>query len=164
MRNGKFNRSFFFWVDKLQISKQERISITILLGLTLVLLLLNIFIRDHLVPPPENHAELLTEFERRSALIKREDEKLQEKYYPGSTQKEMETEGKRRIDTTRSFISINEASIQELVKLPGIGNTYAERIVEYRETNGAFTSVDDLVKVRGIGIKTLEKLRPFIKL
>ena len=46
-------------------------------------------------------------------------------------------------------------------KLPGIGPTLAKRIVETREAE-PFRSVEDLRRVRGIGVKTLEKLRPLV--
>ncbi|MGN1341517.1 MAG: ComEA family DNA-binding protein [Oscillospiraceae bacterium] len=57
------------------------------------------------------------------------------------------------------LININSAPASELVKLDGIGEAKARAIVEYREEHGYFTSVDDLVKVSGIGAKTLEKNR-----
>ncbi len=60
------------------------------------------------------------------------------------------------------LIDINTASMDELVGLPGIGKTLAERIVLYRENEGEFASTDDLQKVKGISKKKLEKLRPYI--
>ncbi|MEM7811454.1 MAG: helix-hairpin-helix domain-containing protein [Planctomycetota bacterium] len=53
----------------------------------------------------------------------------------------------------------NVAHEAELALLPGIGETLAARIVAEREANGPFERVDDLVRVRGIGRKTLERLR-----
>ena len=53
-------------------------------------------------------------------------------------------------------ININTASVEELIKLNRIGPKYAERIVQYRETNGPFVKVEDIVMVKGIGPKTLE--------
>ena len=60
-------------------------------------------------------------------------------------------------------LNLNTATAKELQVLPGIGPKIAERIVKYREKNGPFSSVDDLTKVKGIGQKKLEKIRPFLK-
>ena len=56
-------------------------------------------------------------------------------------------------------VNINLASAEEIAQLKGIGPSYAERIIEYRETHGPFESPDDITKVRGIGTKTLEANR-----
>ena len=47
-------------------------------------------------------------------------------------------------------------------RVPGIGEALAQRIVEFREKNGPFSQVDDLVKVRGIGEKSIVKLKPYL--
>ena len=59
-------------------------------------------------------------------------------------------------------VDLNAAGEAELQSVPGIGKSLATRIVQFREKNGAFKSVDDLLKVQGIGEKSLEKLRPFL--
>jgi comEA protein len=59
-------------------------------------------------------------------------------------------------------ININTASKDQLAMLPGIGETYAERIIEYRNGNGPYASVDGLKNVKGIGKHTLERLRPYV--
>ena len=56
-------------------------------------------------------------------------------------------------------VNINTAGVDELVTLPGIGKAYAERIVEYRQKNGPFKKVEDLLNVRGIGEKTFDRIR-----
>lgn len=61
-------------------------------------------------------------------------------------------------------VSLNSGSTVELQTLPGIGAVTAERIVTFRKQNGPFATVDDLVKVKGVGIKTLEKLRTMLEL
>ena len=53
-------------------------------------------------------------------------------------------------------ININQASVEEITLLKNIGPKYAERIVQYRQANGPFKSPEDLMKVQGIGPKTLE--------
>ncbi len=62
-----------------------------------------------------------------------------------------------------TLINVNMASLSELEGIPGIGPVLARRIVEYREQNGPFTTYEDLLKVQGIGEKTLEKIKPFIQ-
>lgn len=59
-------------------------------------------------------------------------------------------------------INVNTASAMELTSLPGIGEVTADRIVTYRTEHGPFTAVDQLVAVKGIGNKTLEKLRDLV--
>lgn len=59
-------------------------------------------------------------------------------------------------------VDINKASAADLVAVPGIGKALAQRIVDFREKNGPFREVDDLLKIQGIGEKSLEKLRPYL--
>ena len=68
--------------------------------------------------------------------------------------------GSTPLDASR--ININTATSQELQTLRGIGPAMARRIIEYRQTSGGFSTVDDLTNVKGIGEKTLEKIRASI--
>lgn len=65
--------------------------------------------------------------------------------------------------TNSDAININEATLEQLDALPGIGPAIAERIIQYRTENGQFGIVEDLMNVKGIGPATFEKLRDKIR-
>jgi competence protein ComEA len=65
------------------------------------------------------------------------------------------TTGGKRLD-------INRATVEELQRLPGIGEVLARRVVERRRARGSFSTVEDLLEVKGIGEKRLNSLRPLI--
>jgi len=75
-----------------------------------------------------------------------------------------EKRGEVEIEEINWPISLNGATREDLERLPGVGSVTARRIVEYREQCGGFRSVEELVEVKGIGWKTLAKLRPYLKL
>jgi competence protein ComEA len=60
------------------------------------------------------------------------------------------------------LININAASLQELDQLPGIGPTTAQKIIAYREENGPFARIEDIVNVSGIGSATYEDIKDLI--
>jgi competence ComEA-like helix-hairpin-helix protein len=59
-------------------------------------------------------------------------------------------------------ININTANSAELQQVPGIGPAAAEKILQMRKSYGAFKSVDDLLAIRGLGPKRLEKMRKYL--
>jgi competence protein ComEA len=61
-----------------------------------------------------------------------------------------------------SAVNLNTASAAQLEELPGIGAKMALRIVEYRQKNGGFKKVEDLMNVKGIGEKAFLKLKPLL--
>lgn len=72
-------------------------------------------------------------------------------------------EGDMKIpDTTSQLININKATSQELSTLPGIGPAISQNIIDYRETNGDFKSLQDVNNVSRIGKTTIEKIKDYI--
>jgi competence protein ComEA len=61
-------------------------------------------------------------------------------------------------------VNINTANSEQLSLLPRVGPTVAQRIVDFRQENGRFQSLEDLMLVRGIGEKTFELIKPYITL
>lgn len=72
------------------------------------------------------------------------------------------TTGEAASDSSDGKININTASIESLQQIPGIGEVKAISLVEYREKNGGFKSIDEIKNISGIGDKTFEKLRDYI--
>lgn len=76
---------------------------------------------------------------------------------------EIEAEGQQEKGTgavdSKGKININKATVDELMTIPGVGQVKAQSIVDYRNENGKFNSIDELTNITGIGVKTLEKLR-----
>ena len=65
----------------------------------------------------------------------------------------------KNIKDGEELVNINTAVKQELMALPKIGPVTAERIILFRDDFGSFQSIDDLAKIKGIGPKTLERLK-----
>ena len=221
-------RKLYFFLERLEISKNERISITILMGLFAILSTATL-----LYEPPLNYSE--EEYERLEMLFREKSRASEEQRreilarydpavpgnepaiaevsesgivssMPGQGQQpasggrnregspdwgnsDERTSGARLAgefaDTTSSeesgscenreespeaaagtstLININTATAEELQQLPGIGPAYAGRILEWRVQNGRFTSIDQLIEIRGIGEKRLENIRPLVTL
>ena len=64
-----------------------------------------------------------------------------------------------QIENSASVVNINTATLKELQGIRGVGPATAKRIIQYRQENGSFESINDLKKVRGIGKSKLSKIK-----
>lgn len=188
-REVYWKQKLYFLTDRLGMSRNESRLILLLAAGTLAGALYLMFRspRQHEIP-----AELKASFEeRRASLASLKDKLLSERYYPeeekstagndtemnsadeiadrmvnadpGETSAENnEKEHQAEQEEAYLSININTADKKTLAKLNGVGPVTADLIIEFREQYGAFQSVDELTKVKGIGPKTLEKLAPYI--
>ena len=75
---------------------------------------------------------------------------------------ETERAAQEEVAPERVTVDLNTADAETLDTLPGIGPVLAEAIIAYREENGAFSAVDELLNVKGIGEAKLEGLRDYV--
>lgn len=175
---GQMKRKIYFLFERLEITRNERITITFLL--ISFILFSGITLLQHPVAnyDPDHYKEIEEIFKERSRLIESEREEIMARYTPQTISvynvesdeldsvtdlSNPENEENKPV-VVPDTININLASADELQKLPGIGPAYADRIIEWREENGLFTSPDQLLEIRGIGERRLEQLLPHIKL
>ena len=176
-------RKLYFLFDKLQITSVER---NFMFGLTAFILIASLVPTIWSSSPQFDDAyyePLISEFEQRLNLKEAEESIIMARYYPQDVETVNEINNTKEVDsplvknptqvvsadTTKvpsdslsTKININKADIDELVKLPGIGPAIAGRIIEYRNQNGSFSTIEDIVNVRGIGPARLEAIRELI--
>lgn len=173
-------RKLFFWVDKLQIRRSERIAISMLMILISILLGIGFIMDTEPSVDDDAYAELERVFRERSNNLQQEHETIMARYTPiqeeeaaagpeiavdtQSNVKKFENPEPEREKSDTLRININKADAEELQKLPGIGPAYSVRIVEWRNTHGEFTHAEQLLEIRGIGPARLEKIKPMIVL
>ena len=69
-----------------------------------------------------------------------------------------------KVEEDKTLVSINTATKEELMTLPGIGESKADNIIKYREEHGKFEHLEDIKKVSGIGDSAYSKIKDLIKL
>lgn len=153
-----FRRWLYFQLDRLQIPRRERRWIPLLLLLNLIGWSLKLhFDQPAWVDPAlleAEKAQFIELFEKsyleHSEIMSRYGVDLPVPDRP-------EPAGPVTLD-------VNTADALQLQTLPGIGPSYALRIVEWRNKNGPFTSLEQLLDVKGIGERRLDQLRPHLRL
>lgn len=172
-------RKLFFLIEKLEIKRSERIAVS---GLLILLVMLS-GVQTFLNPEPnydeDEYRKLEQIFREKSQAIQSEKDLIMARYEPdeeipvavsvtGDRAPEImepdTTEKEPPADDFGEMININTANSEKLQELPGIGPAYAGRIVTWRDKNGSFTSKDQLLEIKGIGEKRLAKIKPLITL
>lgn len=170
------NRKLFFWLEKLKITPHERITVVVLLLVLLTLSGVNLLLEPVSSVDTKHYREIEKEFMRRTALLDRQQAELMKRYHPAEKVRvEAGDTLPPRLDSLKGKtghqapageekVNINTAMLEELISLPGIGPVYGQRIIDYRNRNGPFGSADELINIKGIGEKRLERLKDLIEL
>jgi competence protein ComEA len=80
----------------------------------------------------------------------------------GATTTSAQSKGPAPKATAAAPVNLNTATAEQLASIPGVGPKMAERIIEYRQKNGGFKKVEDLMNVSGVGEKSFLKMKPLI--
>lgn len=134
--------------EHLDFTPTERAVLLTLVGAFLLGLGIRLLGSDPAGVPPAGNARLDAEFAARSSGG------------GAATARDADTAGARR-PAAGAKIDLNRATKRDLMGLPGIGAVIAGRILLYREERGRFERVEDLLRVRGIGKKKLERIAPY---
>ncbi len=171
-------RRIFFWLEKLKITPAERKTISGLVILLVTLTVFNLGLSQSVPFEDDQYHELEQQFEKRTAMLKAEEQELMTQYYPSAkktvaaaisdTVTDDSTDSKqlqkKSQQASKERININTADKSALESLPGIGSAYAKRIIDYRNEHGEFETIEELKKIKGIAQKRLDNLKPFVKL
>ena len=172
-------RRLFFFIEKLSITPGERKTMAVLISLILILTTVQFVIPQQQAYTSESYSEIIQEFNLLSAAFLEEEREILARYEPSSEQLNNNSDetsftehaaGAQTVTELQQSVSkdtlvhINKAKAVDFERLPGIGPAIANNIVRFREENGQFESIDDLLNVRGIGEARLESIRQYLTL
>lgn len=167
----------FEWSEKLKITASERRAISLLLLVYLSLKLIRIGYEDitkgskiDFAPQEiiQSSSNLATASPKDASIAKIAESEDFEQFM---TQKKVDLDtalsnppSLSHVTKKADAVDINTATEQQLITLPGIGPTYAKRIIAWREINGKFNSIEELLQIKGIGPARLKKMSAMIHL
>lgn len=167
-------RKFFFFLEKLEIKRNERIAVVLLLSCLIVLSGIKSLYQITVNYDPAAYEELENIFNERSRVLQQEEQVILARYQAEAQITESKAaaapadtippDTSEKNQQNGGIVNINEATAEQLRQLPGIGPAYAKRIIEWREENGPFTSIEQLLEIRGIGEKRLENMADRVEL
>lgn len=157
----KWKKDFFYF------SKGDRIAIILLLNLIVVsggiFIYMNkfTFIDSIYRDQNEDIQKDFVQFSNNLEVIEPLKEELADNNESPETTHKPQKENKQKLELGQT-IDINSASLITLTRIPGIGNTFAERIIEYRNSLGGFASLEQLYEIKGITVNKFSKVLPYI--
>ncbi len=149
---------------KIGFTPNEGKIVLVLVGAFLIGSILSLSGVSNKKQEPIDYSASDSEFVQKSRMIQ-QSLKVQDtlKEYTVTDTIETVTKQSKKPDLPQTPLDINAVTKDELMSLPGIGDAMAERIIMYREDNGRFANINDLLKIKGIGKKKLERITPYIK-
>ena len=150
------NRILFFWSQYLGADPKEITLISSLLVAVSVVGFVQILSHRASSIPAQTYEKEYLEFVERSQVFEQSYLKISG-VASDSLSLTSKKDGSAASDTV--VINMNTATLEQWVQLPGIGEVYAQRILEYRRIHGNFTRLEELMEVKGIGEKRWEKLK-----
>lgn len=159
----KWKKDFFYF------SKGDRIAIILLLNLIAIsggiFIYMNKFTFTDAVYRDQNEEmqKDFVQFEKNLQVIEPLKDELSDNSESSKTPHKPKKENKQKLELGQT-IDINSASLISLTRIPGIGNTFAERIIDYRNSLGGFTSLEQLYEIKGITVNKFSKVLPYLVL
>ncbi len=155
----------FRWKDFFYYSKSNRIGITLLL--TLIFIVGIFYVAIHKFVPADSSYDLQTEtMEEDFSNFENNLISIPEITEHEDKQEQTKTIAKVKPEKLKAgqTIDLNTVSSETLTRIPGIGTTFADRIIEYRNALGGFVSLDQLREIKGISMNKYSKILPYIVL
>ncbi len=176
---SNLKRKIFFRLEQLQITRRERMAISIMAFSVIILFILAPILGHIYKKQQYDYSELSTLFLAQSKAFEEEKQFEEEQLLflhddvnqidNNNVISETENIAENPIapeitPTNTAIVNINTANLEELTSLYGVGTVTAQRIIDYRNENGGFNTLKEITNVKGIGEKTYDKIKPFIEL